>query len=309
MEISAKLVKQLRDKTGAGMMDCKRALIENNGDIEASADYLRKKGLMDASKKSSRTAADGLVSLLVCESKKCASIIELNSETDFVAKNEKFQSLASRIASVVLEEGDNLETVMSSKYGSSESTVKEEIDGLISLVGENMTLRRVRKVSVDNGVIAAYVHNSIAPNMGRIGVLVSLESESSEIDQLSDFGKKIAMHIAAANPSYLKVEEIPAEIIEKEKSIISARAEELGHPKEIAEKMVNGRIMEFCNEVALMNQFFVMNNKMKISDVVSAFSKELGTEVKISGFVKFVLGEGIEKTETNFAEEVMSFVK
>ena len=271
MEISAKLVKQLRDKTGAGMMDCKRALIENNGDIEASADYLRKKGLMDASKKSSRTAADGLVSLLVCESKKCASIIELNSETDFVAKNEKFQSLASRIASVVLEEGDNLETVMSSKYGSSESTVKEEIDGLISLVGENMTLRRVRKVSVDNGVIAAYVHNSIAPNMGRIGVLVSLESESSEIDQLSDFGKKIAMHIAAANPSYLKVEEIPAEIIEKEKSIISARAEELGHPKEIAEKMVNGRIMEFCNEVALMNQFFVMNNKMKISDVVSAF--------------------------------------
>ncbi len=309
MEISAKLVKQLRDQTGAGMMDCKRALVENNGDIEASAEYLRKKGLMDAAKKSSRTAADGLIAFELCDLKKCASIVELNSETDFVAKNEKFQSLANNIAKVVLNGSDDVNEIMSSKYIDSSNTVKEEIDSLISLIGENMTLRRAKKISVENGVIAAYMHNAVTSNLGKIGVLVALESETDQKDKLMEFGKKIAMHIAAANPSYLCEKCVPNDVIEKEKSIIIAQAQEMGKPQEIANKMAESKVKKFFEDVVLLDQFFVMDNKLRISEVVEQFSKEIGSPVKISTFVKFVLGEGIEKTESNFAEEVMSFVK
>ena len=305
MEITAQLVKQLRDKTGAGMMDCKRALIETDGNIEAAEEHLRKKGLMDAAKKSSRTAADGLIAVAVSGDKKTASIVELNSETDFVARNEKFQDLASGLADIALKNED----VLAEKFPSGK-TVKEEIDHLISLVGENMTFRRAKKAEVSNGVIAAYMHNAVKPNMGKIGVLVSLEADGS-FDQAKaeELGKKIAMHVAAANPSYLCSKCVPEEVVAKEKEIAIAQAKELGKPDNIAEKMAEGRIKKFFEENTLIEQVFVMDGKAKVQEIVEKFNKENGCNLKIAGFTKFVLGEGIEKVETNFAEEVASFMK
>ena len=305
MEITAQLVKQLRDKTGAGMMDCKRALIETDGNIEAAEEHLRKKGLMDAAKKSSRTAADGLIAVAVSDDKKTASIVELNSETDFVARNEKFQDLASGIAQIALKTED----VLSEKFPDGK-TVKDEIDHLISLVGENMTFRRAKKVTVSNGLIAAYIHNAVKPNMGKIGVLVALEAEGEFCPcKAEELGKKLAMHVAAANPSYLCSKCVPADVIAKEKEIAIAQAKELGKPDNIAEKMAEGRIKKFFEENTLIEQVFVMDGKAKVQEIVDKFNKENGFNIKISGFTKFVLGEGIEKVETNFAEEVASFMK
>ena len=306
MEISAKLVKELRDKTGAGMMDCKRALVENDGNLEVAEDHLRKKGLMDAAKKSSRTAADGLVAFAISDDKKSAAIVEVNSETDFVARNEKFQNIVDGIANVAL----TTESVLDAKFPGSDKTVKDEVDLLISLVGENMTFRRSQKASVKNGAIAAYIHNAIKPGMGKIGVLVSLEAEGAfDSNKVEDFGKKIAMHIAAANPTYLCSKCVPADVVAKEKEIVMAQAKELGKPENIAEKMAEGRVKKFFEECALVEQVFVMDGKAKVSEVVDAFNKANGCNVSISGFTKFVLGEGIEKVEVNFAEEVASFMK
>ncbi len=305
MEITAQLVKQLRDKTGAGMMDCKRALVENDGNLEVAEEHLRKKGLMDAAKKSTRTAADGLIAVAVSEDKKTASIVELNSETDFVARNEKFQDIASGIATVALKTED----VLNEKFPSGK-TVKEEIDYLISLVGENMTFRRATKIEVSNGVISAYVHNAVKPGMGKIGVLVAFESDGEFCPvKLEELGKKIAMHIAAVNPTYLCSKCVPQDVIDKEKEIVIAQAKELGKPENIAEKMAEGRVKKFFEECALVEQVFVMDGKAKVQEVIDLFNKENGFNVKISKFVKFILGEGIEKVETNFAEEVASFIK
>jgi elongation factor Ts len=300
MEINAKLVKGLRDRTGAGMMDCKRALAENEGDLEKSAEYLRKKGLMDAAKKSARTAADGLIALALSSDQKTGSIIELNSETDFVAKNEKFQALASKIADAALKIDDTDKIAKS---------MKEEIDSLISLVGENMTLRRSKRVSIEKGVIATYVHNAVSTSMGKIGVLVALESDLKDIERLKDFGKKIAMHIVAANPSYFCPKCVPQIVIDKERSIILDQAKEIGKSANIAEKMVDGRIKKFYEEVVLLEQPFIMDNKTKVKDVVENFGKEIGANIRLVSFVKYILGEGIEKTISNFAEEVMLFMK
>lgn len=308
MEINAKLVKQLRDKTGAGMMDCKKALLENNGNIEAAIEHLRKKGLMDAAKKASRTAADGLVAFAVSGDKKTAAMVEFNSETDFVAKNEKFQALASTIASIALTK-DSIDEIMTANYPGTTHTVKEEIDSLISLIGENMTLRRIEKVSVSNGAIAAYIHNAVNSNAGKIGVLVALESDSKDTDKLTEFGKKIAMHTAAANPTYLCIECVPQAVVDKEKSIILEQAKEIGKSAEIAAKMAEGRVHKFFEEAVLLEQMFVMDNKIKIKDVIENFKKEIGSDVKLTKFIKYVLGEGIEKNESNFADEVMSFIK
>lgn len=306
MEITAQLVKQLRDKTGAGMMDCKRALIETEGNLEAAEEHLRKKGLMDAAKKSSRTAADGLIAVAVSDDKKTASIVELNSETDFVARNEKFQDIASGIAQVALK---SAEDVLNQKFPNGR-TVKEEIDHLISLVGENMTFRRAQKLEVSNGVISSYIHNAVKPNMGKIGVLVSFEAEGTFCpNKLDELGKKIAMHIAAANPTYLCPKCVPQEVIDKEKEIVMAQAKEIGKPENIAEKMAEGRIKKFFEENALVEQVFVMDGKAKVHEIIEKFNKDNGFNVKISGFTKFVLGEGIEKVVTNFAEEVASFMK
>lgn len=306
MEITAQLVKQLRDKTGAGMMDCKKALIENNGNLESAEEYLRKKGLMDAAKKSSRTAADGLVSVIISDDKKSAAIVEVNSETDFVARNDKFQDLVRGIARVALK---NDKDIISEKFPSG-NTVKEEIDHLISLIGENMTFRRAKKVEVKNGLISSYIHNATASEMGKIGVLVAFEAEGEFCpEKLGEFGRKIAMHIAAANPSYLCPKCVPEDIIAKEKDIAVAKAKELGKPDNIAEKIAEGQVKKYFEETTLLEQVFVMDGKSKVKDVIDAFNKQNGFNVKISEFVKFVLGEGIEKTETNFAEEVASFIK
>ncbi len=312
MEITAKLVKELRDKTGAGMMDCKRALIETDGNIEEAADALRKKGLMDAAKKSSRTAADGLVAFAISENGKTAAIVEVNSETDFVARNEKFQGIVEGIANVALAVESEAE-VLGAKYPGAAHTVKDEIDSLISLVGENMNFRRSKKLSVDNGAISAYIHSAIKPGMGKIGVLVAIECDCGSgcacQEKILDLGKRIAMHVAAANPTYLCSKCIPESVIEKEKSIVLAQAKDMGKNDEIAAKMAEGRVSKFFEETALYEQVFVMDGKTKIKDIIEGFNKENNCTVKIKCFEKFVLGEGIEKTETNFAEEVQSFIK
>ncbi len=305
MEITAQLVKQLRDKTGAGMMDCKKALIENNGNLESAEEYLRKKGLMDAAKKSSRTAADGLVSVIIADDKKSAAIVEVNSETDFVARNDKFQKLVHEITKAALKN----ENVINEKL-SSGNTVKEEIDHLISIVGENMTFRRAKKLEVKNGLIASYVHNTAASAMGKIGVLVAFEAEGKFCpEKLEELGRKLAMHVAAANPSYLCPKCIPQDIIAKEKEIAISKAKEFGKPDNIAEKMAEGQVKKYIEETVLLEQIYVMDNKSKIKEVIDSFNNRNGFNVRISEFVKFILGEGIEKMETNFAEEVSSFIK
>ncbi len=305
MEITAQLVKQLRDKTGAGMMDCKKALIETDGDIPSAEEYLRKKGLMDAAKKSTRTAADGLVAVALSADQKTAAIVELNSETDFVARNEKFQELAAGIAKVALR----TEHVLDEKF-SSGKTVKEEIDQLISLVGENITFRRAKKVMVSHGIISAYIHNAVTPDMGKIGVLVAMEADGNVCtEKTGALGKKIAMHIAAANPTYLCPKCVPQEILDKEREIAIAQAKEIGKPDDVAAKIAEGRVKKFLAENTLVEQIFVIDGKTKVQEVVDKFNKENGFNVKIAEFTKFVLGEGIEKKETNFAEEVASFMK
>ncbi|MDR1488693.1 MAG: translation elongation factor Ts [Holosporales bacterium] len=311
MEVSAKLVKELRDKTGAGMMDCKRALLESGADIETAVEYLRKKGLMDAAKKASRTAADGLIAFAISDDKTKASIIELNSETDFVAKNDKFQALACEIAKIALQCDDlSLDGILGASYTGKNNTVKEEIDSLISLVGENMSLRRSEQLTTKvDTTIAGYMHNAVSSNLGKIGVLVAIKSNSDNYNRLNEFGRRIAMHIAAANPAYLSVDEVPSSVIAKEKSIILEQAKEIGKPADIAEKMAEGRVKKFMEEIVLLEQVFVMDSKLKVREVIENFSKEISKEVSVVKFIKYVLGEGIKKTESNFAEEVMSFIK
>jgi elongation factor Ts len=291
MEISAQLVKQLRDKTGAGMMDCKRALVENNGDLASAEEYLRKKGLMDAAKKASRVAADGLVAIAVSDDEKTAAIVEVNSETDFVARIEKFQNLVLEIAKIAL-----VSDLIIDSISSEGKTIKEEIDTLISLIGENITFRRARRIAVKNGVISSYMHNALSNNMGKIGVLVALETDNELYPEgLSAFGKKIAMHVAAANPTYKCPKCIPQDILNKEKEIVLAQAVELGKPLNIAEKMAEGRVKKFYEECTLTEQIFVMDGRTRISEVVRAFGEESRINLSIADFSRFVLGEGIEK--------------
>lgn len=304
MEISAQLVKILREKTGSGMMDCKRALVETFGDIEAASDLLRKKGLMDAAKKSTRVASDGLVAIALSKDKKIGSIIEINSETDFVARNEKFQNFVSEIANLSLETSD-IEEIMKQYFPQSKNTVKEELDTLISLVGENITIRKMIKITANHGIVASYMHNAIADSMGKIGILVGLElagdctekcCNTNTKDKIHALGKKIAMHIAAANPSYLSKECVPVEVIAKERAIILAQAKEQGKNEEIAIKMSEGRIAKFCDEYVLLEQIFVIDGKKKVCDIITEFNKENNCYLSISTFKKFVLGEGIENS-------------
>jgi elongation factor Ts len=303
--ISATLVKQLRDKTGAGMMDCKRALAENGGDIQAAEDYLRKKGLMDAAKKSSRPTANGLVAVVTSSDEKSAAVVEVNSETDFVARNDKFQRLVCEIANIALVTDDVMGACITAG-----SSLKNEIDTLISLVGENIVFRRAQTIRVENGVISTYVHGAICPGMGKIGVLVALEAQREfDRNRLDGFGRKIAMHITAANPSYLCQCCVPCDVVTKEREIAIAQAVELGKPRDIAEKIADGRIKKFYEECVLLDQLFALDGKTKVSDAIEIFNKESGYEVKVAGFTKLVLGEGIEKVESNFAEEVASFIK
>ncbi len=301
-EITSAKIKELRASTGAGMMDCKKALMESNGDMEAATDWLRTKGLAAAAKKAGRIAAEGLVALAVDGNK--AALIELNSETDFVARNEQFQQLAAKIAEYALQTGDDLEQLKSYKCQESGKTVQEVITDAIGTIGENINLRRVAVLEEPNGIIASYIHTQVAPGLGKIGVLVSLQSEADNTDGLREFGKKIAMHVAAAQPQALTREEVPADLLERERQVLVEQAMESGKPKEIAEKMVEGRIRKFYSEIVLPEQVFVIDGKATVEQATQDAEKELGGKIKITGFKRFTLGEGIEKKEEDFAEEV-----
>ena len=303
MSISASLVKDLREKTGAGMMDCKKALLETNGDFESAVDWLRTKGLAAAAKKADRVAAEGLTA--VCVKGTQGAAIEINSETDFVSRNEIFQNLVKNIAALAV----GLDTIDSLKAAKSQSgkSVEEEIASNVATIGENLSLRRMQTLSVKDGVIASYVHNSSAENMGMISVLVALES-SGDKAKLMETGKQIAMHVAASRPQTLNKEGVSQDMIQREKDIFTQQSRASGKPDDIIAKMIEGRIRKFLEEIVLLDQVFVIDGKTKISDVISSLAKELGTSVELKSYIRFERGEGIEKEEKNFADEVAAVV-
>jgi elongation factor Ts len=300
--ISASMVKDLREKTGAGMMDCKNALNQTGGDFEAAVDWLRKKGLAAAAKKSGRVAAEGLVGIAVAGT--IGAIAEVNAETDFVARNEHFQGFVRTVADVTLAGCINdADTLKTATYPGAGHTVSEELTRLIATIGENMNLRRCATLSVKSGVVAAYMHNALADNLGKIGVLVALES-TGDAGKLAELGRRIAMHVAAANPQALNVAGVDPAALEREKNILIEQSRASGKPEAIIEKMVEGRLRKYYEEVVLLEQIFVMDNETRISGVVAQTAKEIGAEILLTGFVRFELGEGIEREEKDFAEEV-----
>ncbi|MEL6858820.1 MAG: translation elongation factor Ts [Pseudomonadota bacterium] len=296
-QITAALVKDLRDKTGAGMMDAKKALVENDGDVEAAVDWLRAKGLSKAAKKSGRTAADGLVAAVVSDDGKTGAVVELNAETDFVARNETFQGALSDIASLALTTAGTTEALAAAPAPDGDGTVDDMIKRLVGTIGENMALRRAGQIKADS--VAAYIHSAEAPGMGKIGVLVGLNGSGD----LADAGKKVAMHIAATSPASATVADLDQELVAREKQVLTEQAEQSGKPANVIEKMIEGRIKKFYKEVVLVEQQFVMNP----DQTVAQFIADNGAELE--GFVMFKLGEGIEKAEDNFAEEVASMTK
>jgi elongation factor Ts len=303
MSISASLVKDLREKTGAGMMDCKKALVETNGDFESAVDWLRAKGLSAAAKKAGRVAAEGLTA--VCVKGNQGAAIEVNSETDFVSRNEIFQNLVKDVAELAVGLS-NVEALKVAKTKSGK-TVEEEVASNVATIGENLSLRRMEPISVKDGVIAAYIHNASAEDMGMISVLVALES-SGDKNKLMETGKQIAMHIAASRPQALNKDGVSQEMIQREKDIFTEQSRASGKPDNIIEKMIEGRIRKFLEEIVLLDQIFVIDGKTKISDVVAALAKELGTSVELKSYIRFERGEGIEKEEKNFADEVAAVV-
>ena len=301
-DISAALVKQLRDKTGAGMMDAKKALVENNGDLEASADWLREKGILKAAKKADRIAAEGLIGL--ASKGTSAALVEVNSETDFVGKNAEFQAAVREVADAALANGgDPAKTLHAAS--STGNTIGEMLVGLVAKIGENMTLRRAVALSVNDGVVATYLHNTAADGMGKIGVLVALESTGDK-SRLNDLGRKVAMHVASAKPLAATTAELDPAVVEKEKQILTAQAAESGKPAAVIEKMVEGRIRKFYQESVLVEQAFVMDPDVTVGAFIEKHGKDLGTPVKLVGFVRFEVGEGIEKPKDDFAAEVAS---
>ncbi len=299
-EITASLVKDLREKTGAGMMDCKKALSESGGDLESAVDWLRKKGLSAAAKKAGRVAAEGLIA--VASSGSRAAVVEVNAETDFVGRNDSFQAFAKQAAVIALDCGGDVEKLKSSKSPSGK-TVQEDLTNLIATVGENMNLRRVACLSVSQGCVATYIHNAVSPNMGKIGVLVALES-SADPAKLMELGKQIAMHVAAARPEALSIQDVDSKALERERDVLSEQARASGKPEEIIAKMVDGRIRKYYEEVVLLEQVYVVDGETKVAKVVENAAKTLGAPVKLAGFVRYQLGEGIEKTADDFAAEV-----
>ena len=300
-EITAALVKELREKTGAGMMDCKKALTETDGDLEGAVDWLRTKGLAAAAKKAGRAASEGLVGVAVDGAN--GAIVEINAETDFVARNDTFQGFVGSVANIALEAGSDLNALNSAAMPDSDRNVGEELTHLISTIGENMTMRRAATISVTKGALASYVHSAISPGLGKIGVLVGLGSDA-DADKLSEVGKQIAMHIAAAKPLSVSQDDLDPEELEREKSILAEQARDSGKPENIIEKMVEGRLRKYYEEVCLLDQVFVIDGETKISDVLAKAGNDLGAPVSVSGFALFVLGEGVEKKEEDFAAEV-----
>ena len=298
--ITAAMVKELREKTGAGMMDCKNALGEVDGDIEAAVDWLRKKGLAKAAKKAGRTAAEGLVAVATDGLKAVA--VEVNSETDFVARNPEFQEMVSAIAQVALGIGDDVEAILAASYPGG-GTVAEKIQATVGKIGENMTLRRATTLKVSNGVVGTYVHAPVAPNLGKIAVLVALESEG-KTDALSGVGKQVAMHVAATNPAGLDAASIDPAVVEREKTVLADKAREGGKPEGVIAKIVESGIRSFYKEATLLEQPFVHDTSKTVAHAVKAAETEAGAPVRVAGFVRLALGEGVEKEESDFAAEV-----
>ncbi len=298
-------IKALRERTGAGMMDAKKALVETDGDLEAAVDALRAKGLATAQKKSSRTAAEGLIGVAVEGTKGVA--VEVNSETDFVAKNDKFQDFVRSVTDVAITtDSDDVEALKAKDYPTG-GTVSDKLTDNVATIGENQQIRRMKTVSVENGVVVPYMHNAVAPNLGKIGVLVALESEADK-DTLEALGKQIAMHIAAAFPQALTADGLDAEVIERERAIAKEKAAESGKPENVQDKMVEGAVAKYAKENALLSQVFVMDNKTPIAQVVEQAAKDVGAKVELVDYVRFQLGEGIEKEESDFAAEVAAAV-
>jgi len=303
-EITAALVKQLRDKTGAGMMDAKKALVETSGDIEAASDWLREKGILKAAKKADRVAAEGLIG--VATNGTSAALVEINSETDFVARNEGFQKAVRAVANIALEQNGDVTKVAHAAAPEGNGTVNEMLQALVATIGENMTLRRTAALSVKDGVVATYVHNTAADGLGKIGVLVALESTGDK-SRLTDLGRKVAMHIASMKPLAATTAELDPAVVEKERQIQTTIASESGKPANVVEKMVEGRIRKFYQESVLVEQAFVMDPDVTVGKFIETAAKNLGAAVELKGFVKFEVGEGIEKAVNDFAAEVASF--
>jgi elongation factor Ts len=304
-EITASLVKELREKTGAGMMDCKKALTETAGDLEAAVDWLRKKGLAAAAKKAGRVAAEGLVA--VAASGPRGAVVEVNAETDFVARNDQFQSLARAAAEAALTVGDSLDAIRAAPIAGGGS-VGDRLTTLVATIGENMSLRRSAVLAVPAGVVASYVHNAVSPGLGKIGVLVALES-AGDPERLLALGKQIAMHVAAANPSALDIGSVDPAALDRERAILSEQAAASGKPAQVIEKMVEGRLRKFYEETVLLEQLYVVDGESRVKDVVAKAAKEMGSGVKLAGFLRYALGEGVEKKQEDFAAEVAAQLK
>ena len=302
-EITAALVKDLREKTGAGMMDCKKALANNDGDVEAAVDWLRKQGLASAAKKSGRIASEGLVGVVTKGTK--GAVVEVNAETDFVARNEQFQGFVQQVTDLAIGTGDDLEALKTAKIGS--ATVAETLTTLIATIGENMNLRRAAVLSVNSGVVVSYMHNALKPGLGKIGVLVALESKG-DVAKLEVLGKQLAMHVAAANPTALSRNEVSPADLERERNVQIEMARASGRPENIIEKMVEGRLRKYYEESCLLEQTYVIDGETKVEDAVKKAAKDVGAEVTVTGFRRFALGEGIEKKQEDFAAEVAAAV-
>ncbi len=301
-EISASAVKELRERTGAGMMDCKKALTEAKGDMEAAVDWLRAKGLAAAAKKAGRTAAEGLVGAITTGT--LGAVVEINAETDFVARNEKFQEYVKTASNLALKSNSDVEFFKNMPYPGTDRSVSEELTNLISVIGENMEVRRVKSLEVNQGVVTSYIHSAIAPGLGRIGVLVALESTGDKL-KLEALGKQIAMHAAAANPQACTISDLDPTIIDRERKIFAEQARESGKKEEFIEKMIEGRLRKFYEESVLVEQVYLIDDtKRKVSQVVADAAKELNTPINLKGFALFKLGEGIEREVTDFAAEV-----
>jgi elongation factor Ts len=304
--VTAALVKELREKTGAGMMDCKRALDDSAGDVEAAVDWLRKKGLAAAAKRAGRIAAEGLVG--VATSGRAGAVVEVNSETDFVARNADFQAFVQAVCRLAVDGDGTLEALLATPFPGSSRSVDEELARLGATIGENLVLRRVHRLAVTEGAVCSYMHNALGVGIGKIGVLVSLAS-TAPADRLSDTGKPLAMHVAAANPLYLDIASVPASAIERERGVLREQARTSGKSEAIVERMVEGRLRKFYEEVVLLEQIFVVDGERKIAKVVDDAARAAGAPIRVTGFVRFALGEGVERQPTDFAAEVAAQLK
>ena len=304
-EITASLVKELREKTGAGMMDCKKALTEAEGDLETAIDWLRKSGMAAAAKKAGRVAAEGLVA--VNSVSQSGAVIEINAETDFVARNSDFQDFVSKVGAIALEKDGELSAILEAEF-SNKIPVSDALKNLIATIGENINFRRAEGLSVKNGIVGSYVHNAISSGMGRIAVLVALKSEGDE-EVLSNLGKQLAMHVAAAAPRWISIEDVEETELERERAILTEKARESGKPDEIIGNIGDGRLRKYFEETVFLEQTFVIDGETKISKVLEEAEKEAGAPISLEGFVRYVLGEGVEKEEDDFVAEVNAAAK